>query len=1124
MDGWRWPRGPWWLAIPVVAIAARAEAGIGQWTTGGPYGGPGVGAIAVDPETSSTVYAVSGGLLRSTDSGTTWNLTSSWEHDPIRVFAIDPSAPSTLYAGTCAGFRATRGGVFKSTDSGGHWAASGLESDCVLSLAIDPVSPSNLYVGTDYWGIFRSTDSGGTWTGNGALRDIRTLVVDPITPSVVFAVASGGVLKSTDAGLAWIPSGAGLSTAYVSALVIDPANPSILFAAAGASIFRSTDAGGSWTSVAANLTSSQVSALVLGPGAIYAASFGDGLFRSTNAGATWVRVDEGVTDLAVSSLAASPGPPSTLYAGTNSGVFRSTDDGSVWEMATTGLPILDVRAIAVDRTSPSTVYATSDLHGVFRSVDRGSTWRPVDRGLPDLRAESLAIDPLTPSTLYVGMWLHGVFKSTDSGGSWTATGEGASEVLGVAPGSPTTVYASSGQALVTSTDAGDSWHAAGGGLPDRGILALAIDPMTPSNLYVGMDEAGVFRSTDSGSTWSAANTGFTNPNIFSLAVDPVDPSTLYAGDLFHGAFRSTDAGGTWTAVNNGLDDWSIVALVVDPALHTTVYAGTYSSGIFRSLDSGGTWAPLNVGLPATAHIDTNTLSIDPTDPPVLYVGLGEASVWQLTLASSVTVPIVLSAPGLNGSFFTSELTLTNPGTSDDVVRYTYTAAFGGSSGTASDTLPAGTQKTVSDAIDYLKGLGVPVGESGTRGGTLRIEFPGAGAATVRTTTAVPDGRAGLAYAGIPSARLHSRVVTICGLRQNTMDRSNVAVVNAGLPASGPITLRLTVISGDPARAQSKVLPEITLAPRGFRQVDGVLVSEGLSLTNGFVKVERVAGTAPFAAYGVINVQSTSDGSFVEAVPEAWRTSTPFWLQRMTLPALVETKAYSSELVITNLYGSPRTIHAVWVASALSGGRVAFDILLLPFEQQILPAFVQVLRSRGVVTDPPGPDFVGSLFLSSDYFDPASLEGLSVGARISTGGRYGVFQSAVPAVPGAEATSTAWLYDLRQDADNRTNLALVNVGSADDSPSTFRIDLFDGATGRQAATIDDLSLPAKGFRQLNAILQTYAPTTTSGYALVTKTSGSNPFLAYAVINDGGRPGERSGDGAIIPADVPGAPSE
>src|SRR5262249_54001259 len=55
------------------------------------------------------------------------------------------------------------------------------------------------------------------------------------------------------------------------------------------------------------------------------------------------------------------------------------------------------------------------------------------------------------------------------------------------------------------------------------------------------------------------------------------------------------------------------------------------------------------------------------------------------------VPIVLSAAGLNNSFFTSELCLTNKGTREARLDFRYTAAFGEGSGTATDTLPAGQQ-------------------------------------------------------------------------------------------------------------------------------------------------------------------------------------------------------------------------------------------------------------------------------------------------------------------------------------------------------------------------------------------------------------------------------------------------
>ena len=490
------------------------------------------------------------------------------------------------------------------------------------------------------------------------------------------------------------------------------------------------------------------------------------------------------------------------------------------------------------------------------------------------------------------------------------------------------------------------------------------------------------------------------------------------------------------------------------------------------------------------------------------------------VAPSTTVPIVLSSGGLAGSFFTSELALTNRGTTDASIAYAYTAAFGGANGTATDTLAAGKQKIVSDAITYLRGLGIQLGDSGNRGGTLQITFggqssPDAAAATVRTTTAVAEGRAGLAYAGLRSSRLLGSTVYLCGLRQNATDRSNVAVLHAGNSSDGAITLRLTVVSGDPLHPTSQALPDVTLSPGGFNQVSGILGSNGLSVTNGYVRVEKISGTAPFYAYAVINDQANSDGSFVEpvlAVPAAA-------VSRLTLPVIVETGAFSTELVFTNFTALTRTLRATYAASAISSGSVTFNITLLPFEQQILPNFVQVLRDRAIISGSPGATFVGALFVTDVAGTAGDLRGVSVGARTSNpggGGRYGLFYSAVPG--GSEATTSAWLYALQQNAENRTNLALAVVGSTNSSPDTFHIDLYDGATGQKAGSTD-VTVSANGFTQINTIFATVAPGVPSGYALVTRTSGSNPWVAYAVVNDGGQPGQRSGDGAFVEATLP-----
>ena len=104
------------------------------------------------------------------------------------------------------------------------------------------------------------------------------------------------------------------------------------------------------------------------------------------------------------------------------------------------------------------------------------------------------------------------------------------------------------------------------------VHTLAIDPVTPTTLYVGTQGGGAFKSTNGGVTWSAINNGLLlNAVVEALTVDPVTPTTLYAGTGRDGVFKSTDAGATWSATNTGLTTPSgVLALAIDPAKRVEV--------------------------------------------------------------------------------------------------------------------------------------------------------------------------------------------------------------------------------------------------------------------------------------------------------------------------------------------------------------------------------------------------------------------------------------------------------------------------------------------------------------------------------------------------------------------------
>ena len=482
--------------------------------------------------------------------------------------------------------------------------------------------------------------------------------------------------------------------------------------------------------------------------------------------------------------------------------------------------------------------------------------------------------------------------------------------------------------------------------------------------------------------------------------------------------------------------------------------------------------------------------------------------------SRLFVPVILRSQGRAGSFFTSELTLTNRGSSPAAIQYTYTAAFGGGSGTAMDSLEPGRQRVIPDAIAYLTSLGVPIG-NGSAGGTLAVDFsglssPSDASATVRVATPVEEGsgRAGLAYLGLDPGGLLAGPVFITGLRQNSQDRSNVAVQNTAVGGEERITLRVTVFSGDPeAPARSLVLPDRTLPPGGFYQYNRILDMAGYD--NGYVKVERVTGEAPFYAYGVINDNFNSDGSFVFPLTE----SSLVGISGQTLPVIIETGNFQSELTVTNFSASDKQVDFRYVADAIATGddTSSFSLRLKAGEQRILPELVDWMRRQGVAgIGAKGAAFMGALFAKAAEGD---LSGIVIGARTGSpdtrGGQYGLFYNAVP--HGSASVESAWIYGLQQNAENRSNLALVNTGEIDNSSITLDITIYDGSGESQPRT-KSVTLGPRRWTQENGILGNIS----QGYVEVRKTAGNNPFITYGVINDGGRPGQRSGDGAFLPA--------
>ena len=479
------------------------------------------------------------------------------------------------------------------------------------------------------------------------------------------------------------------------------------------------------------------------------------------------------------------------------------------------------------------------------------------------------------------------------------------------------------------------------------------------------------------------------------------------------------------------------------------------------------------------------------------------------------VPIVLDVD-TGSAHYTTELALTNAGSTAQTVTLRYTPSLGArlGGGTVSVEVPAGQQVVYQNVLSTLRTLGLPIpgaSASSPQGGTLAVTYdPDVGAvfATARTTSATaaphPVGSAGLAYGALRQADACTGRGAVFGLRSNATDRSNLAVYNAG---SEPVTVRVTLHSGTGDGRSAVAADGLVLPAFGWTQLNDPLRAAGMD--NGWAVVERTSTGGAFGAYGVINDNATNDGSFVELLKGA---STGAGL---TVPVLVETAEFASELVVANKGTAPARLELGYVESlspaAGAGGLVVVE--LPAGRQRIIPDAVDFLRTSGAAIGPKGAGgYAGALRVA---VSGASLDDVYVGARTAAasgaGGRFGLFTP--PVYAGREAGEGAAIYGLKADALSRTNVAVLNAGADGAGPVTLGLEVRDGSAGGAVRGSTTVELRPGQWAQPGGFFG--GSGVSNGYVTVRRTAGTAPWVAYGVVNDGGAPGRRTGDGAYVP---------
>ena len=564
---------------------------------------------------------------------------------------------------------------------------------------------------------------------------VSDLAVNPKnTAEYYVAVASGGVWKTSNAGVTFTPMFDDQGSFSIGCITLDPNNSNIVWVGSGENnnqrsvtygdgIYKSEDGGKSWKNMGLK-TSNHIGKIIVDPNnsdIVYVAAYGPlwssggerGIYKSIDGGKTWKAILTVSEHTGFNEIHMDPRNSNVLYAtahqrqrkvftyiggGPESAIYKSTDSGHTWNKIMKGLPTdIDLGRIclAISPVNPDYIYAIVEASdgkgGTYLSTNRGASWdKRSGYSTAGNYYQEIFCDPKNIDRIYsMNTYLQ---VSNDGGKTFNNLGEKSkhvdNHVIWVDPANTQHMLVGCDGGLYETYDAAQNWNFKAN-LPVTQFYKVSLDNSLPfyyvyggtqDNFSLGGPSRTISANGIVNSDWFITNGG----DGFESQVDYTDSNIVYAESQYGGLVRYDRRTGENIDIkpvepaNDTPYRWNWDApLLISQHNHKRLYFA--SNRVFRTNDQGNTWQVISPDL--SRKIDRNKLTV-----------MGR--VWSVdAVAKNQSTDIYGQVTSLAESPLDENLLYA--GTDDGLI---HVSTNGGSSWTKVDNIPGAPEQTYVNMI------------------------------------------------------------------------------------------------------------------------------------------------------------------------------------------------------------------------------------------------------------------------------------------------------------------------------------------------------------------------------------------------------------------------------------------